>query len=134
MDEEMTKRLRARGCMAMCESFDCGPGWFTLLDELAYQIDAHVTTRRNFRAHQLRQKRKHPNDIEPIEYVQKLSVSYVKEKFGGLRIFYIGGDEITDKLIQLVEALSERTCDVCGAPGKVSGQRWLAARCSAHQV
>lgn len=58
----------------------------------------------------------------------------IKEKFGGLR-FYIG--EMTDGMwdrIKEAEDLSVKTCEYCGAPGKLRVGRWIKCRCDACET
>lgn len=58
----------------------------------------------------------------------------VKEKFGGLR-FYIGvGTDAMHDRIDQSELESIKTCEVCGAPGKLreSSTGWLNTRCQEH--
>lgn len=59
-------------------------------------------------------------------------VLQVKEKFGGLR-FYVGsGSEAIHARIGDAESESNRTCEQCGAPGKVQGKFWLKTLCDEH--
>jgi len=44
----------------------------------------------------------------------------IKEKFGGLRFYVSKATERQRGMIQLASALSERTCECCGAPGRAS--------------
>ena len=60
-------------------------------------------------------------------------VQQVKEKFGGLRFYYYGGDEYIDGMVRTAETLSELTCEVCGAPGKIGGIGWVSCRCRDHR-
>lgn len=59
-------------------------------------------------------------------------VDQVKEKFGGLR-FYIGSgsNEIFDRIAQ-AENDSNRTCEVCGAPGVSRRGGWIRTLCDEH--
>lgn len=138
--EEMDKQLRAKQCLADCESFDFGPGWANIVMVLGSAIDTHVKRKRSTRARQLvnlrRDGRSNPSlHLEPnavTAYVPKVQITYIKEKFGSLRVFYVGGDPEVDAMVMLAEMVSEVTCDHCGRPGKLTGDRWLAARCTEH--
>lgn len=70
-------------------------------------------------------------DSEDI-YLQ-FTLSQVKEKFGGLRIylsFYIPElEEITDRY----ERLSFKVCEVCGKPGELSYDGWYTTLCNEHK-
>ena len=47
----------------------------------------------------------------------------VKEKFGTLRFYYTGGDDRIDGMVRMAESMSAVTCETCGAPGKLRGDR-----------
>jgi len=71
----------------MCWGFECGDGWFDLIDELCGTIQSYIDG----------------NNKPQIEVVQ------VKSKFGTLR-FYIGGesDRLIDGMIWFAESMSGR--------------------------
>lgn len=56
----------------------------------------------------------------------------VKEKFGGLRAYYSGGDEQISKLVQEAEDRSYKICELCGSQNEVSatGRGWIKTLCS----
>jgi hypothetical protein len=61
----------------------------------------------------------------------------IKEKYGSLRFYWSGrlSPEARDRLeeaIDLAEARSATTCEICGGPGRLHGGGWLATRCAAH--
>lgn len=55
--------------------------------------------------------------------------SQVKEKFGGLRFYMTSHTEGMDELIREAEALSEKTCEECGGPGKLNSTGWIRCLC-----
>jgi hypothetical protein len=96
---------------------ECDIGWFDLIDEalkdildIAYEED------------------------EPIQVVQ------IKEKFGGLRIYYDAESEDEDRLHRLedivynAEKLSYKTCEVCGEEGKPRKGVWIKTLCDIHNT
>jgi predicted nucleic acid-binding Zn ribbon protein len=93
----------------MCWGFECGDGWYDLIDQLCADIQA-ICDRTG-------------GQIKAVQ---------VKEKFGALR-FYInhGNDEIYD-LITKAEHQSELTCERCGKPGKIKGRGWRYCACDEH--
>jgi hypothetical protein len=48
-----------------------------------------------------------------------LKVDEVKEKFGGLRFYYTGGDFYIEELVSKAEEASYTICEVCGSKGKL---------------
>ena len=94
----------------MCWGFECGDGWFKLLDALSRKL---------------------------VKIYPELQATQVKEKYGTLR-FYTGGmPEVLEipvfKTIELACWKSARTCDVCGEPGKLNNEGWISARCEKHR-
>lgn len=102
---------------AMCWGFECGPGWYTILDKLCYLIQQHVD-----------------REIFGLGngLVEQVVATQVKEKYGTLR-FYVGGaDDYIYDLIDKAEVLSAYTCDVCGEVGRMRGNSWFMVRCDEH--
>lgn len=60
--------------------------------------------------------------------------SQIKEKFGGLRLYYDGRiSEGADMIVSIAEHLSDHICEVCGAPGRHRVDRgWHSTRCDEH--
>ena len=90
--------------------FECGEGWYDLLDHLCGLIQNHVT---------------HVG-------LDQVEVTQVKEKFGELRFYYMGGDEYIDGAVVLAMNLSTHICDICGNPGKLMGKGWMRTVCDEH--
>lgn len=61
----------------------------------------------------------------------QIEATQVKEKFGGLRFYYSGGNEETSAMISFAEALSYKICEECGrydnTVGSTSG--WITTIC-----
>lgn len=93
----------------MCWGFDCGDGWFDILDELCKKITARC---------------------EEMGYTD-VRVSQVKEKWGTLRFYMNHADDEIYKYIDEAEAKSENTCEKCGAPGTcaLTTNGWYGVRC-----
>lgn len=63
------------------------------------------------------------------------TIVQVKEKFGGLRIYYAyPGDDWTDfeDFVINIEKQSYTICEECGAPGALRGGGWYQTLCDAH--
>jgi hypothetical protein len=89
----------------------CLPGWLDLLDELCKTLALHL--------------REHP-EIEPLKVVR------IKEKWGGLRFHYNGGDDLCRRTLDAAQNSSLTICEICGAAGLLGGLRYLTVRCSLH--
>lgn len=59
----------------------------------------------------------------------KITISQIKEKFGGLRIYYSCDDKTTQLIISGVVDMAEQTCShtcqISGAEGKLRGDGWF---------
>lgn len=72
-------------------------------------------------------------EFKPVpEIVQQVTVTQVKEKFGTLRFYYDGGDDVISGMVGFAEALSACTCEQCGAPGVRRGGGWIRTLCDTH--
>jgi hypothetical protein len=96
----------------MCWGFECGDGWFTLLDQLMGNIQNHIDWK---------------NRTE--EVVKQVTLDQVKEKFGTLRFYYTGGDEYIHGMVTMAESMSGVICEECGNPGEHKGGGWIRTMC-----
>jgi hypothetical protein len=106
--------------------FAIGEGWWPIVDKLCERIQTHIDWNNHNAA-------KYPEDkhYTPIEQVV---VAQIKEKFGGLRFYYDGGDNYVRGLVEMAEAWAGRTCEVCGEPGKIGGDGWISTLCPTHRA
>jgi hypothetical protein len=100
---------------AMCWGFECGDGWFNIIDQLCANIQSHIDWKNKEK-----------------EIVPQVTVVQVKEKFGGLRFYYDGGDDYINGLSSMAESISELTCETCGNPVKRQGGGWVYTACEEH--
>ena len=105
----------------MCWGFNCGDGWFNIIDQLCANIQDHINNveqRRNstiewnenvndpdfeWVAFVKREERPVPELIDQVVAVQ------VKEKFGTLRFYYHGGDDVIDGIVGMAASMSAVT-------------------------
>jgi len=98
-----------QSCMAW--GFECGEGWYPLIEELLAKLLSLNAP--------------------------GLIIEQVKEKFGGLRVYYRADvpenlyDKI-DSLISFYEKKSYTICEVCGKPGKLYSKGWWQTVCPEH--
>lgn len=50
-------------------------------------------------------------------YPPSVKIEQIKEKFGGLRFYYSGGDQQIAGMVHFAEYLCNKTCEVTGNPG-----------------
>ena len=97
---------------AMCWGFP-GDGWFNIIWDLSSKLEPLI--------------QKFIDENQDTELYPK--AAQVKEKYGGLRVYMTRGtDEIYD-LIEEAEALSYKTCEVCGKPGEERPGGWIHTLC-----
>jgi len=99
--------------------FECRDGWFQLIWNLSEKLEAEITN--------LEAKYASDNDVKMPQARQ------VKEKFGGLRFYMVPTTETIEKMIKEAMKISEITCEVCGEPGELRGDRWMYTLCEQHK-
>ena len=72
------------------------------------------------------------HDAHPV--VEQVVVAQIKEKFGGLRFYYDGGDDRVYGMVRMAEAWAGNTCETCGAPGKSREGGWIKTLCDHHEA
>jgi hypothetical protein len=96
--------------------FEHGDGWYNIIDSLCANIQNHIDW-------QNRQGEKVPQVV----------ATQVKEKFGTLRFYYNGGDDVIDGMVRMAESWSAVACEECGAPGTQNNQGWIKTLCETHR-
>ena len=97
--------------------FAVGKGWYPILKILCSNIQSHIDW-----------KVKQGQDIAQVE------VNQIKEKFGGLRFYYSGGDYAISGMVRMAEAWADTACEVCGGIGKRRGGGWIRTLCDLHEA
>jgi hypothetical protein len=95
----------------------CGEGWWPIIEELCSSIQGHI----NWRNRQL---------VGPG--IPQVVVSQIKEKFGGLRFYYEGGDEQVRGMVSMAESWAGKTCEYCGTPATKQTTGWIKTVCDEH--
>jgi len=112
----MANRHKTMQETCMYWGFECGDGWFNILNQLMGNIQHHIDSK---------------NKKE--EVVPQVVLDQVKEKFGTLRFYYTGGDDYIRGMVSMAEAMSGVTCEVCGKPGETNYGGWIKTRCEEHR-
>ena len=108
-----------------------GEGWWPILEALCGQIDAYTKWRNNTRESLLKAN---PYNHTIPEAVPQVTVAQIKEKFGGLRFYYDGGDEHISGMVRMAEMWAGRSCEECGTPGERGGSGWISTLCATHRA
>jgi hypothetical protein len=119
----MVNRDKSMMETCMCWGFECGDGWFTILDQLMSNIQHHIDwNNKNFE-----------KGYKQYKQVPQVTLDQVKEKFGTLRFYYQGGDDEISGMVRMAESMSAVTCEQCGNPGTTGGQGWISTLCETHR-
>ena len=97
--------------------FCVGEGWWPVLTNLCANIQHHIDWQN-----------------KNSEVVPQVTVAQIKEKFGGLRFYYDGGDDEISGMVRMAEAWAGNTCETCGAPGKRRDGGWIKTLCDHHEA
>lgn len=105
--------------------FECDDGWFRILLNLSRCIQNHIDSTNNW-------AEKYPS--EKTKAIEQVKVQQVKEKFGGLRFYYSGGDERIAGMISLAEEICYNTCEFTGATDNVgrNARGWIKTTHESH--
>jgi hypothetical protein len=100
--------------------FAIGEGWWPIIESLCANIQSHTDWWNKNR------------ETRPV--VEQVVVEQIKEKFGGLRFYYEGGDEQISGMVRMAEAWASHACEECGAPGTAGGKGWIKTLCPTHRA
>jgi len=97
--------------------FAVGQGWWPILETLCDNIQHHIDWRNR-----------------ESEVVPQVVVEQIKEKFGGLRFYYQGGDEQIHGMVRMAESWAANCCEECGSPGTRRSGGWIRTLCDQHEA
>ena len=97
--------------------FAVGEGWWPILEKLCSNIQSHIDWKN-----------------KQSEVVPQVTVAQIKEKFGGLRFYYDGGDDTINGMVRMAEAWADASCEECGLPGKRRDGGWIKTLCDRHDL
>lgn len=103
--------------------FAVGAGWWSIVESLCHNIQSHVDWLEQISA-------QYPDKYKSCPQV---TVDQIKEKFGGLRFYYSGGDQVVDGMVRMAESWANKTCEVCGDPGVRRSGGWIRTLCDKHE-
>ena len=109
-------------CMAF--GIDCGgDGWYNIISDLCFLINQYERNIDGQTKYKQKENPDYVSDYHPVVFQQ------IKEKFGGLRIYFGGGDDYVDGLVDMAEAWSYKTCEQCGEKGSPNKTGWITTLC-----
>jgi len=155
MKEEVGELLKQKEMVVPMQfGFECEDGWYVILEALMGQIKWHLENENRNRANEFKYKclwtlqaflrrkyykNKFLKNLSEWIYEKAprkkhvpitVSITQIKEKFGGLCFYYFGGDDTISGMVHLAESLSYRTCEQCGTTNNVGRTKgWIYTCC-----
>ena len=123
--EEFAKRMEEKYPKMFANpygGFAVDKGWWPIIESLCANIQHHVDWKQE-------QKEKYSRG----EGCEQVVVEQIKEKFGGLRFYYQGGDDQIHGMVRMAEAWADHSCEECGAPGERRSGGWIKTLCDKHE-
>jgi len=155
--EEVTELLNQKDIVEPLQfGIETGNGWFMLLDELMANIENRIKNVNRWRkngkhkykflekwSYDLRIRSAHKQKMRKKigEWIEKnapriyepplmIQIDQIKEKFGGLRFYYSGGDDEIAGMVSLAESLSYHICEYCGSTKDIGYTKgWIVTMC-----
>ena len=119
--EEFEKRMEEKYPAMFSQpygGFAVGEGWWPIIESLCANIQSHTDWWNKNR------------ETRPV--VEQVVVAQIKEKFGGLRFYYEGGDDKIQGMVRMAEAWADAVCEDCGAPATKKTTGWIRNVCDKH--
>ena len=135
MNSELQKQLydkypelfsnKDKDIRSSCMAWGCehGDGWNDILSSLCWMIHQH---QENI---DMQTRFKQKEDPDYVSNYYPVKFDQIKEKFGGLRVYFSGGDEYVEGLVSMAESFSYQICEVCGQRGKPNKGGWISTLC-----
>ena len=116
--------------------FAVGAGWYPILEKLCSNIQHHLDWKEKQRDWAIRfNSTAPPEDMRPVpDKILQVTVAQIKEKFGGLRFYYDGGDDEIRGMVRMAEAWAGIACEECGGIGTQRGGGWIRTLCDKHEA
>lgn len=124
--DEFAKRMEERFPLMFAGKyggFAVGAGWYPIIEALCTNIQHHIDwNNKNFE-----------KGYTQYKQVPQVTVEQIKEKFGGLRFYYQGGNDTIAGMVSMAEAWADASCEECGAPGARRNGGWIRTLCDMHE-
>lgn len=142
MDQELQNTLykkypqlfsnKDKGIQNSCMAWGCevGNGWFDIISSVCWMIEQHE---RNKEGNRKYLENNDPERLASLPEYFPAKFDQVKEKYGGLRLYFSGGDDYVEGLVSMAEAISYKICEVCGNKGEANKGGWISVRCEDHR-
>jgi hypothetical protein len=119
--EEFEKRMEEKYPKMFSKpygGFAVGEGWWPIIESLCDNIQSYTDWWNKNR------------ETRPV--VEQVVVAQIKEKFGGLRFYYDGGDDKIQGMVRMAESWADAVCEDCGTPATKKTTGWIRNVCNKH--
>ena len=116
--DKFVQRLEEQFPKIFSESYGgvaVGEGWWPIIESLCSNIQHHIDWKN-----------------KQSEVMPQVVVHQIKEKFGGLRFYYEGGDDQIQGMVDMAESWASKTCETCGVPATRKTTGWIKNVCDKH--
>jgi hypothetical protein len=143
MDAELQQKLydkypdlfsnKDKDIRSSCMAWGCevGNGWYEIISNVCWMIAQHE---RNKEGNKKYLEKNDPEKLATLPEYFPVKFDQVKEKYGGLRLYFSGGDEYVEGLVSMAEAMSYNICEVCGNKGQPNKGGWISTLCESCRV
>lgn len=111
--------------------FCIGEGWWQIVESLCANIQSHIDWNNDTRERLLKDN---PYDHKIPDELSQVYIHQIKEKFGGLRFYYQGGDKTIQGMVRIAESWADNTCEKCGNKGTIRHGGWMRTLCDEHEI
>jgi hypothetical protein len=123
-DKDIRSSCMAWGC-------ECGNGWYDIISNVCWMIkqrEDNIKGRKEYLEKNDPERLSEEHEYFPVKFDQ------VKEKYGGLRLYFSGGDDYVRGLVSMAEAFSYKVCEVCGNKGEPNKGGWISTLCESCRI
>jgi len=143
--------------------FSVGKGWWGIIDKLMSNIQTHIDWKNKCRQREVDKFNAREQGYDALlkffsgerpateweidlamecmeegvvipPEVEQVVIAQIKEKFGGLRFYYDGGDDYISGMVTMAETWAGSTCETCGEKGTRRGGGWIRTLCDTHEA
>ncbi len=138
MDAELQQKLyekypdlfsnKDKGIQNSCMAWGCevGNGWYEIISSVCWMIVQHERNQEDNRKYL---ENNDPEKLASLPEYFSVKFDQVKEKYGGLRLYFTGGDDYIRGMVRMAEAMSYKICEVCGNKGQPNKGGWITTLC-----
>ena len=110
---------------------ECGLGWYEIISSVCWMIKQHERNKEDTKKYL---EKNDPERLTSLPEYFPVKFDQVKEKYGGLRLYFSGGDDYVKGLVSMTEAMSYKICEVCSNKGEPNKGGWISTLCESCRV